>query len=66
MNYLPYIGWGFYGAASSTERANFWASWGMMDVLIPPVPLLGLTFLAKARSFWMHMRARRKMRGGRW
>ncbi len=33
MNYLPFVGWGFYGASSARERATFFASWGMMAAL---------------------------------
>jgi hypothetical protein len=33
MNYLPYVGFWFYGASSSGERANVFASWGMLDDL---------------------------------
>jgi len=33
MNYLPFVSWGAYGAASDTARANFWASWGLMASL---------------------------------
>jgi len=33
MNYLPFVSWGMYGAATATQRANFWASWGIMASL---------------------------------
>ncbi len=30
MNYLPFISWGMYGGATAKQRANFFASWGLM------------------------------------
>jgi len=33
MNALAYVGYGFYGASSSTSRANLWSSWGIMETL---------------------------------
>ena len=30
MNYLPFVSWGMYGGTSAKERANFFASWGLM------------------------------------
>ncbi len=30
MNYKPFVGFGFYGAVNSTQRANFYSSWGLM------------------------------------
>ncbi len=33
MNYLPFVGFWFYGGADSTERANYFASWGLLDDL---------------------------------
>lgn len=38
MNYKAVAGWWFYGATSGTERANLFASYGLMDSLsAPPV-----------------------------
>ena len=36
MNYLPVAGWWFYGATSGTERANLFASYGLLDSLAAP------------------------------
>lgn len=30
MNYLPFVSWGMYGGTSAKERANFFASWGLI------------------------------------
>mgnify|MGYP001561669166 CR=1 FL=1 len=30
MNYLPFVGFGFYGAVNDTQRANYFASWGLL------------------------------------
>ena len=50
MNYLPFIGWGFYGAANSTARANFFASWGLMADLPAAEPP---TFIKRLTDwFW--------------
>jgi len=35
MNYLPFMGGGFYGAASDVERAAFYCSWGILAVASP-------------------------------
>jgi len=32
MNYLPFCGYWFYGAASDLERASFYCSWGLLEV----------------------------------
>lgn len=40
MNFRAVVGWGFYGAATATQRANLWSSWGLMEslpVYVPPV-----------------------------
>lgn len=31
MNYLPFVGWGFYGATSANERAVYFSSWGLLS-----------------------------------
>ena len=31
MNYEPYLGYWFYGAATSDERASYFSSWGLID-----------------------------------
>jgi len=31
MNYLPFAGYYFYGAANSTERAAYFCSWGLIS-----------------------------------
>lgn len=37
MNYLPYVGYWFYGATSAAERASFYSSWGLLEVGgVPP------------------------------
>ncbi len=33
MNYLPFCGYGFYGAASNQERAAYFCTWGLMATL---------------------------------
>ncbi len=33
MNYKPYVGWGFWGAVDSGQRANFYSSWGLLGDL---------------------------------
>ena len=33
MNYKPFVSWGVFGAATATERANRFASWGLMGSL---------------------------------
>lgn len=33
MNYLAWVSNGVYGASDATERANLFASWGIMDSL---------------------------------
>lgn len=30
MNYLPVVGWWYYGGASAAETANYSASWGLL------------------------------------
>jgi hypothetical protein len=37
MNYLPFVSWGVYGAQSNSQRACYFASWGMLTVTIPEV-----------------------------
>ena len=32
MNYLPFVGYYFYGAASYLERASFGSSWGLLEI----------------------------------
>ena len=50
MNYLPFVGYWFYGAANSGERANVFASWGMLDDL-PAYD--GPTFFGRVQNwFW--------------
>jgi len=39
MNYLPFAGYYFYGAANATQRAHFYSSWGLMADL--PTPTTG-------------------------
>jgi hypothetical protein len=36
MNYLPYAGFWFYGATSKSERAAYYASWGLLAVAGTP------------------------------
>ena len=31
MNYLGWLGYNFYNAANSTERASLFSSWGLMS-----------------------------------
>jgi len=32
MNYLPFSGYWFFGAADATETASFYCSWGLLGV----------------------------------
>jgi len=36
VNYLPYVGYCFFGGTSATEMANYTASWGLISHL--PLP----------------------------
>jgi hypothetical protein len=46
MNYVPFIGFAFYGASNATQRANFFASWGLLGALSSgPSPSIGLGFM---------------------
>jgi hypothetical protein len=36
MNYLPVVGWWFYGGTTATETANYFGSWGLMNDLPEP------------------------------
>lgn len=36
MNYKPFAGYYFYGAADSTKRASFACSWGLLEVTPSP------------------------------
>jgi hypothetical protein len=38
MNYLPFAGWWFYGAADALEMASYFSSWGLRDVSPVPTP----------------------------
>jgi hypothetical protein len=33
MVYKAFVGWGFWGASTSAQRANYFSSWGMMSSL---------------------------------
>ncbi len=39
MNYKPFVGFAFYGATTDSQRANYFASWGLLPDL--PLPTLG-------------------------
>jgi len=41
MNYLPVVGWGFYGGANAAQTANYTGSWGLFLVTVPTVILGG-------------------------
>jgi len=32
MNYLPFCGYWFYGAANATEMISFYSSWGLLAI----------------------------------
>jgi len=34
MNYLPSVSYGVYGGATSTEKAAYFVSWGLMSTLV--------------------------------
>ena len=38
MNYLPFVSWGVYGGSTSTETANYFASYGLRGQA--PEPLI--------------------------
>lgn len=31
MNYLPFVGYWFYGATDNEQRASFYNSWGLLE-----------------------------------
>lgn len=38
MNYKPYVSWGIFGGTNATQRANYFASWGLFASFpTPPV-----------------------------
>ena len=37
MNYLPWVSNAIYGGTNATERANYFASWGIMGSLVAAV-----------------------------
>ena len=39
MNYLPFVSWGFYGAVTATQTANFYVSWGLLADIPEPSDL---------------------------
>ena len=53
MNYLPFCGYWFVGAATSTERAAFFCSWGLLSVapLAAGAIVGGLVFMSKLFGF---------------
>ncbi len=46
MNYLPFCGYWFYGAASDTQRAAFFCSWGLLAVAPAPGGMVMAVFMA--------------------
>lgn len=38
MNYLPFCGYGFFGASTDGARAAFFSSWGLLDSAPSYVP----------------------------
>jgi len=42
MNYLPFVGFGFYGALTSVERASFYCSWGLLEDAPAPSIIMGI------------------------
>lgn len=49
-NYLPFCGYGFYGALSSFELASYFSSWG----LLATAPITGMVMAI--RTFYYRMR----------
>jgi hypothetical protein len=39
MNTMPYVSWGVYGGVNASERANYFASWGLWNCPILPYNL---------------------------
>lgn len=37
VNYMAMLSWGMYGGATASQRANLFASWGLMQSLISAV-----------------------------
>jgi hypothetical protein len=48
VNYLPYVGFWFYGAASAAEMHSFYASWGLLGDA--PEPTIVVT-----KGTWMNL-----------
>jgi hypothetical protein len=53
VNYLPFVSWGMYGGSTAKERANFFASWGLMASL----PNLTANFIAAIAYYFRRRRA---------
>jgi len=51
MNYLPFVSWGMYRGANAAERANFFASWGLMQDL----PDSGIIAVIRHRAMRLKM-----------
>ncbi|MGD9157164.1 MAG: hypothetical protein PVG39_02035 [Desulfobacteraceae bacterium] len=51
MNYLPFCGYWFYGAASNSERAAFFGSWGLLAI----APYVGIV-AAKFADYYRRIR----------
>jgi hypothetical protein len=52
MNMKGYVGWGFYGAATSGQRANMWASWGLRTSLSQGVVRRAENFIMRIWGFF--------------
>ncbi len=50
MNYLPFCGYWFYGAANSTQLAAFFCSWGLLTTAVGYAGSLYKKFFARKNS----------------
>lgn len=53
MNYLPFVSWGMYGGTSAKERANLFASWGLMADL----PAIVSNIIIRVSMFYKKLRS---------
>ena len=62
MNFKAVVGWGFYGAASATQRANLWSSWGLMESLPAATPSVIASLLESLPlRFWNRILGRAQL-----
>jgi hypothetical protein len=64
INYLPAVSWGVFGAASVTERASFFASYGLFGDAPSPAP--GLNIYVLVSGVWKQIAALHVLVSGAW